>query len=112
MPQLETSKNSNNVLPFEQWKISSQVRHQNDAVERPYQEYFQVLSFHDLVNEYQAVINELNSSPLDKDLTAKSRQILRELNERIGEHSPEQYESILTLRKKIEKRIFDLNGLL
>lgn len=104
----ETNKTSTNVLPFEQWKL----KFQDLQSEKPLQDYYQVLSFHDLVNEYQAVINDLNDSPLDKELTSKSRQILRELNERIGENSQEQYESVLQLRKRIEKRIFDLNGLL
>lgn len=112
MPQLETSKNINNILSFEQWKSHAQENKQKIAADRPYQEYFEVLDFHDLVNEYRFVIEELNSSPLDKDLTEKSRLILRELNERVGENSPEQFESIQVLRNKIEKRIFDLNSLL
>lgn len=104
----ETTAASKNVLPFDQWK----QKFQDAATEKPLQEYFQVLSFHDLVTEYQSVISELNTSPLDRELTLKSRQILRELNERIGENSSEQYESVLQLRKRIERRIFDLNGLL
>lgn len=106
----DKTKNSTpqNILSFEQWK-----RAQGDKAEgQSITQYLKVLSFHDLVNEYQSIIQELKDSPLNTELTQKSKLILKEFSDRLGEHSIGVSDSLSEMRSKIEKKIFDLNGLL
>lgn len=97
-----------NVLSFEQWKRSHGEKTEGQSLTQ----YLKVLSFHDLVNEYQSIIQELKDSPLNTELTQKSKLILKEFSDRLGEHSIGISDSLTEMRSKIEKKIFDLNGLL
>lgn len=99
---------SQNVLSFEQWKRTQGEKTEGQSITQ----YLKVLSFHDLVNEYQSIIQELKDSPLNTELTQKSKLILKEFSDRLGEHSIGISDSLTEMRSKIEKKIFDLNGLL
>lgn len=107
MESKETS-NLENILSFDQWKKTLEQTRPDQSL----QDYLKVLSFHDLVNEYKHVLQELDREPLNTELTKKTKSILREFSDRLGEHSMEHSDSLTALRKKIEKRIFDLNGLI
>jgi len=96
------------ILPFDQWK-KTLIDLKSDQSTN---EYFKILNFHDLVNEYQHILGELDRAPLNPDLTRRSKSILKEFSDRLGEHSSEHSDSLSLLRGKIEKRIFDLNALL
>lgn len=99
---------SENVLSFEQWRRAQGEKTEGQSIKQ----YLKVLSFHDLVNEYQSIIQELKDSPLNTELTQKSKLILKEFSDRLGEHSIGISDSLTEMRSKIEKKIFDLNGLL
>jgi nucleoside diphosphate kinase len=106
----DNTKNTSvqNVLSFEQWRLKQGERTQGQSLTQ----YLKVLSFHDLVNEYQSIIQELKDFPLNTELTQKSKTILSEFSDRLGEHSIGGSDSLTEMRSKIEKKIFDLNGLL
>lgn len=98
----------NNVISFEKWKSALA----ETKSERSLQDYLKVLSFHDLVNEYKDVLSDLDREPLNQEITKRTKSILIEFSNRLGEHSSEHSDSLGVLRKKIERKIFDLNGLL
>jgi hypothetical protein len=104
----ENKPQNENILSFDQWKKTLEQTRPGVAL----QNYLKVLSFHDLVNEYKHVLEALEREPLNPELTKSAKSILREFSDRLGEHSIEHSDSLTALRKKLENRIFNLNGLL
>jgi len=97
-----------NVISFEKWKNGLAEAKSEQSLN----DYLKVLSFHDLVNEYKDVLSDLDREPLNQEITRRTKSILLEFSNRLGEHSSEHSDSLGVLRKKIERKIFDLNGLL
>lgn len=108
MSEKANEENLENILPFDQWKKTLGSGLEGKSLKK----YLKVLSFHDLVTEYQSIIQELKNSPLNSELTQKSKLILKEFSDRLGEHSVGVSDSLSEMRSKIEKKIFDLNELL
>ena len=95
---------TNNVLNLRKWK--EQI--ESAAEESSLKNYFNVLSFNDLINETKVIVSELNEKPLTEEITKKSRIILKEFNERLEKES-DGFANVLTLlRKNVEEKILEL----
>lgn len=105
---MDENKLNNNILSFEKWKKNLDETKPDQDLKN----YLKVLSFHDLVNEYKHVLTDLDKEPLNLELTRRTKSILHEFSNRLGEHSSDHSDSLSLLKKKIEQRIFDLNGLI
>lgn len=98
---------TNNVLSLKEWK--KQI--ENAVEESSMKDYFNVLSFNDLINETKLVVNELNDKPLSEEITKKSRLILKEFNERLEKESDGFAKVLTLLRENVEEKILDLRSI-
>ncbi len=71
-------------------------------------EYLSVLSFNELLTESNDIIQELNSNPLDMDLSARSTLILKEFHDRIRE-SKNLENTLSDLCQETEERLSELH---
>jgi len=72
--------NSDNIIQFS----SFQTVYNENAANKCFKEYLEVLTFSELINESNIIINDLRRGIIDKDLTVKSRLVLREFEKRTG----------------------------
>ncbi|OFZ25293.1 MAG: hypothetical protein A2381_18930 [Bdellovibrionales bacterium RIFOXYB1_FULL_37_110] len=72
--------NSNNIIPFSSFKTI----YDENAANKCFKEYLEVLTFSELINESNMIINDLRRGVIDKDLTIKSRLVLKEFEKRTG----------------------------
>lgn len=97
------SNTGNNVISLEQWKGSQE--------DKSLKEYLNVLSFHALVGEAEDTMRELKDNSLSPELAQKSKQILKEFNNRLGADSDGFAGALTGLREEIDRKITDINGL-
>ncbi len=64
-----------NVLKLSDWKEFQE--------EKSLMKYLRVLNFHDLMTEAEQALKELNSNPINKEITLKSKSILKEFSNRL-----------------------------
>ncbi|MDD0853799.1 hypothetical protein HBN50_11875 [Halobacteriovorax sp. GB3] len=75
--------------------------------------YLKLLSFHELINETQEVINEISNGKLGDDVTLISSELMREFQDRADHESNEKLSRALRLMKdQFEANIIKLNDLL
>ncbi|MBT3586803.1 MAG: hypothetical protein HN509_17965 [Halobacteriovoraceae bacterium] len=97
-----------NVIPFDQFK----VQRMKTKEEKGLRDYLGLLSFNQLINETSSVINELNNTPLNAELTLHSKLVLKEFAKRLGTESTTFSTTLKKLGNRLEERIFELQGLL
>ena len=96
------------VISITQWKDEKAKKQESESLKR----YMNVLSFHDLIHESQGVIHEIKTSPVDKDLTERSRGLLDEFHNRLSEEETSDWSKALgDMRKRLEKTLTDLGKL-
>ncbi len=64
------------LISLTDWRHSAELKN-----------YLNVLSFHELIQEAEETIKELNNSPLTKDAIQKAKMLLREYSLRLS-HEP------------------------
>lgn len=69
-----------------------------------HQEYLALLSFSELINESQQIVEDLRTRPMDEDLSTRSTLLLREISERIGG----QFKLLEELKFSIDERLKEL----
>lgn len=100
--------NEQQVISFKAWKRAL-VENQKDASMKS---YLKALSFHDLLNEYQATVAELNDEPYGHDLAKRSKHIIEEFQGRIDSSTRDPERNLEVWMNKTEQKIFHLNELL
>jgi hypothetical protein len=95
---------SNNVVSLESWKSNQQE-------DKSLKEYLNVLSFHALVGEAEDTMRELNDNSFSPELARKSKQILKEFNNRLGADDDGFAEPLTGLRASIDKKMTEIKGL-
>jgi hypothetical protein len=105
---MQRCDNNDNVVPLSSWKSKMALK----ANEKSLSDYLNVLSFNDLLTETEDLINELNNKPLNQDITLKSKQLLREVNNRLRKDSDGFADTLKELRLKSEKKLVDIKELL
>lgn len=71
----ETSK----IISLKSWKEANLDSKEQSSFLR----YLKALSFHDLMNESESARKQLNSGALNREITLKSKTILKELSDRL-----------------------------
>lgn len=61
----------------------------NDKAEMSWLDYFDFLSFSEIIDEVKLVINQLETEALSDELTTKGRMLVHELGERVSETNTE-----------------------
>jgi len=72
--------NSDNIIQFSSFKTI----YNENAANKCFKEYLEILTFSELINESNIIINDLRRGIIDKDLTVKSRLVLKEFEKRTG----------------------------
>ena len=78
--------------------------------EKQFKDYFNILSFSELINESTDIIKELNNNPISNEVTMKSKILLSQFSKRLGDESKDVAETFQDMRKRIEAKILDLNN--
>ena len=84
--------------------------HQKD--EKVMGEYLNFLSFNELIGEVSKAVNDLNKLPLNKEITVRSKLLMKELGQRINSHGLEKDEHLFKMRNQIENKINDVQKIL
>lgn len=69
-----------------------------------HQEYLALLSFSELINESQQIVEELKGGQLSEELSTRSTLLLKEISERIGG----QFKLLEELKFSIDERLKEL----
>lgn len=107
-----------NVVSLENWKKIKDASLaswepaslEEKRAEKQFRDYFNVLSFSELINESTDIIKELNQKPLTTEITMKSKILLNQFSKRLEDDSKEVAETFLDMRKRIESKILDLHN--
>ena len=86
-----------NLVSLDQWK--SQKR------ERNFSDYLKVLSFNDLMNESDSLMDQLKRSEEMDDLFSKTRVMMNEFTNRLEKESKHLADSVKDLKKQIEDKL-------
>ncbi|MBK23301.1 MAG: hypothetical protein CME70_04785 [Halobacteriovorax sp.] len=114
----ENENQLENVVSLENWKKikdASLAKWEPQSLdekraEKQFKDYFNILSFSELINESTDIIKELNQSPLSTEITMKSKILLSQFSKRLGDESKEVADTFQDMRKRIEDKIVDLNN--
>lgn len=88
---------SENVVNLSQWKTK---RRDNN-----FSSYLKVLSFNELMNESNELMNEMKKSEAPDDLFGKTRMMMNEFTTRLEKESRHLAESVKDLKKQIEDKV-------
>ena len=86
-----------NLVILDQWKNLKKESHFSD--------YLKVLSFNDLINESDSLMNQLKRNEKTEDLFTKSRVMLNEFTMRLERESRNLAISVKDLKKSIEDKL-------
>ena len=86
-----------NLVILDQWK--------NAKREGSFSDYLKVLSFNDLINESDSLMNQLKRNEKTEDLFSKSRIMLNEFTMRLERESRSLAISVKDLKKSIEDKL-------
>lgn len=86
-----------NLVSLDQWK--SQKREGN------FSDYLKVLSFNDLMNESDSLMDQLKRSEEMDDLFSKTRVMMNEFTNRLEKESKHLADSVKDLKKQIEDKL-------
>ena len=87
-----------NLVILDQWK--------NAKREGSFSEYLKVLSFNDLINESDSLMNQLKRNEKTEDLFTKSRMMLNEFTVRLERESRNLAVTVKDIKKSIEEKIY------
>ena len=96
------------VISFEAWKRALLEEQKDQSMKS----YLKALSFHDLLNEYQATVAELNEEPYGPELAKRSKHIIEEFQGRIDSSTQNPERNLKVWMNKTDEKIFHLNELL
>lgn len=68
-------------------------------------DYFGVLSFHELINETQDIISELDQDGLDADVLVRARQAMGEFYSRLENESKTFAKSLLGMKNNVDAKV-------
>ena len=88
---------SENLVNLDEWK--------NIKKEASFSEYLKVLSFNDLLNESNELVDRMNKSESGADLFSKTRLMMNEFTNRLERESKNLAESVKDLKKQIEDKL-------
>jgi 5-bromo-4-chloroindolyl phosphate hydrolysis protein len=86
-----------NLVNLDQWK--------NQKREGNFSDYLKVLSFNDLMNESDNLMDQLKRSEEMGDLFSKTRVMMNEFTHRLEKESGHLAESVKDLKKQIEDKL-------
>jgi hypothetical protein len=87
---------SENLVNLDQWK--------NHKRENSFSDYLKVLSFNDLMNESNELLDQIKRSE-EGDLFSKTRVIMNEFTSRLEKESRHLAESVKDFKKQIEDKL-------
>lgn len=90
-----TSENGN-LVNLEAWK--------NHKKECSFSDYLKVLNFDDLVNESNALINEIKGQTPGQDLISKTKLIMNEFSKRLEKESKYLADSVYEMKKNLDNQ--------
>lgn len=85
-----------NLVSLDQWK--------NHKRDNNFSDYLKVLSFHDLMNESNELMNQIKRSD-DEDLFSRTRFIMNEFTHRLEKESRHLADSVKEFKKQIEDKL-------
>lgn len=88
---------SENLVNLDQWK--------NHKREHSFSDYLKVLSFHDLMNESNALMDQIKRSDEEADLFSKTRLMMNEFTLRLEKESRHLADSVKDFKKQIEDKL-------
>lgn len=86
-----------NLVSLDQWK--------NTKREGNFSDYLKVLSFNDLMNESDCLMDQLKRSEEVEDLFSKTRVMMNEFTNRLEKESRHLADSVKDLKKQIEDKL-------
>ena len=86
-----------NLVSLDQWK--------NTKREGNFSDYLKVLSFNDLMNESDSLMDQLKRSEEVEDLFSKTRVMMNEFTTRLEKESKHLADSVKDLKKQIEDKL-------
>ncbi|MEA9357104.1 hypothetical protein SHI21_12840 [Bacteriovorax sp. PP10] len=86
-----------NLVRLDQWK--------NQKREGNFSDYLKVLSFNDLINESDSLMDQLKRSEEVEDLFSKTRVMMNEFTLRLEKESRHLADSVKDLKKSIEDKL-------
>jgi hypothetical protein len=115
---MRENEKQENVVSLDDWKKLKEAslaewrpKNSNEkCAEKQFSDYFNILSFSELINESTDIIKELNHRPISSEITMKSKILLSQFSKRLGDESKEVADTFQDMRKRIEDKIIDLNN--
>jgi len=98
------NNNERNILKISDWKEFQE--------EKSLLKYLRVLNFHDLMTEAEQALKELNSNPINKEITLRSKSILKEFSNRLKADRDGFAGTLSTISDSIEDKFGKLKELL
>lgn len=83
-----------NLVNLDEWK--------NLKRENSFSDYLKVLNFNDLVNESNALLNEIKSQEPGQDLISKTKLMMNEFATRLEKESKHLAEAVFDLKKNFD----------
>lgn len=88
---------SENLVSLDDWK--------NHKKESNFSDYLKVLSFNDLMNESDSLMNQIKKNDEMDDLFSKTKLMMNEFTSRLEKESKNLAESVKDLKKQIEDKL-------
>lgn len=86
-----------NLVNLDKWK--------NQRKDANFSDYLKILSFNDLLNESDELVDKLKRNDEDNDLFSKTRVIMNEFTYRLGKESKHLAHTVKDLKKQIENKL-------
>ncbi len=88
---------SDNLVSLDQWK--------NQKGDNSFSDYLKVLSFNDLMNESNELMDQMRRNQHEGDLFSKTRVMMNEFTFRLEKESRYLADSVKDLKNKIEDKL-------
>lgn len=88
---------SDNLVSLDQWK--------NQKRDASFSDYLKVLSFNDLMNESNELMDQMRRNQNEGDLFSKTRVIMNEFTNRLEKESKYLADSVKDLKNKFEDKL-------
>lgn len=86
-----------NVVNFDEWKANKG--------DTSFSDYLKVLSFSDLMNESNELMDQINRNKEREDVFSKTRMLMNEFTLRLEKESRLLADSVKDLKKQIEEKL-------
>ena len=86
-----------NVVNFDEWKTN--------RGDTSFSDYLKVLSFSDLMNESNELMDQINRNKEREDVFSKTRMLMNEFTMRLEKESRLLADSVKDLKKQIDEKI-------